>query len=340
MEPTDKSMAYVGIDIAKLTFHACLLRSQGKTQKKSFPNTEEGFTKLLRWLLHLEPEADFHFCMEATGSYWEALAFSLAEAEQKVSVVNAYRTHHAAQARGSVNKTDPAEAEDLAEFCRKESPAVWRPAAPEVRSLIGMLRRLQTLKDHLVQEKNRLGEPGVQSQTEVVASLEASIAFLTSEGEKLTQQIQNHIDKHPSLKADRDLLLSIPGIGPLTAAWILAELPEVKQIACAKSAAAFAGLAPRQYRSGTSVHRQTHLSKRGSVHLRRALYMPALAARVYNPAVKALYERLREKGRSPMVALGAAMRKLLMIAYGVLKNRQDFDAEWQNQQKAKAQATA
>ena len=139
---------------------------------------------------------------------------SLAEAEQKVSVVNAYRTHHAAQARGSANKTDPAEAEDLAEFCRKENPAVWRPAAPEVRSLIGMLRRLQTLKDHLVQEKNRLGEPRVQRQTEVVASLEASLAFLTSECEKLTQQIHHHIDKHSSLKADRELLLSIPGIGP------------------------------------------------------------------------------------------------------------------------------
>lgn len=271
MEPTSQTRAYVGIDIAKLTFHACLIRSQGKPQKKRFPNTEEGFTKLLRWLIPLEPDADFHFCMEATGSYWEALAFFLAETEQKVSVVNAYRTHHAAQASGSGNKTDPAEAEDLADFCRKEEPPLWRPAAPEVRALIGMLRRLQTLKDHLVQEKNRLGELGVQRQSEVVASLEASIAFLTSECEKLTQQIQNHIDKYPNLKADRDLLLSIPGIGPLTAAWILAELPAVKQIACAKSAAAFAGLAPRQYRSGTSVRRQPHLSKRGSVHLRRAL---------------------------------------------------------------------
>jgi transposase len=325
---TPKPLVYIGIDIAKLTFDACLVKSPGKSQKKSLPNTPEGFAKLLRWLAYAAPEAIYHFCMEATGSYYEALAIFLAEAGHRVSVVNPHRTHHAAKASGAGNKTDPVEAHALAEYCRKENPPLWRRATPEVRTLLAVLRRLHALKEHLVQEQNRFGDPGVNGQPEVLASLKKSIAFLQEEIAALLQQIKEHIDRHPTLKVDRDLLLSIPGIGEVTAAWILAELPDVKLIASAQSAAAYSGLAPYEYRSGTSVRRETHLSKRGNVHLRRALYMPAMAAVRFNPAVKAIYDRLIERGRPRMVALGAAMRKLLMLAYGVLKNQKSFDADW------------
>src|SRR5450755_2757713 len=100
--------AWIGIDIAKLSFNACLMRALGKPQKKSFPNTPEGFAKLMRWLAHLAPEAACHFCMEATGSYYEALAVFLTEENHRVSVINPFRTHHAALAQGAGNKTDPA----------------------------------------------------------------------------------------------------------------------------------------------------------------------------------------------------------------------------------------
>ena len=326
---TNPSPGYVGIDIAKLTFNACLIRPAvpGKPLKKQFPNTLEGFAKMLRWLAQVAPDTSCHFCMEATGSYYEALAIYLAEANQRVSVVNPFRTHHAAKAAGATNKTDPAEAGTLAEHCRKENPSLWRRASPEVRTLVGLLRRLQALKDHLTQERNRLGDPSVSGQSEVVASLNKSIAFLEGEIAALLQQIQDHIDSHPDLKRDRKLLTSIPGIGDLTAAWIVAELPDVKSIASAQSAAAYAGLAPCEYRSGTSVRRETHLSKKGNVQLRRALYMPAMIAARFNPAVKAIYDRLIQRGRPRMVAIGAAMRKLLMIAYGVLKSRKEFEPD-------------
>jgi transposase len=324
MEPT-KPIVHVGIDIAKLSFDVCVLRPEGKPQKKSFPNTADGFAKLLRWLVHLAPDALYHFCMEATGSYYEALAIYLADAEQRVSVVNPFRTHHAAKAQGAGNKTDPAEAQVLAEYGRKENPPLWRRATPEVRTLVAMVRRLQALKDHLTQEQNRLGDPGVTGQLEVVSSLKESIAFLEAQIALLHQQIKDHINGHPNLKVDHDLLTSIPGIADLTAAWILAEMPDVKLIASGKSAGAYVGLAPCQYRSGTSVRRETHISKRGNVHLRRALYWPAVTASRFNPAVKALYDRLLAKGKCRMVALGAAMRKLIMIAYGVLKSRKEFE---------------
>ena len=144
---------------------------------------------------------------------------------------------------------------------------------------------------------------------------------------RLEDAIEEHVRDHPRLKEDRDLLTSVPGISATTAHWILAELPDVEQFASAQSAAAYAGLAPQEFRSGTSVRKATQLSKRGNAFLRRALYMPALSAIRYNPLIKAFFEQLVERGKSRMVAVGAAMRKLLMIAYGVLKSRRAFSLE-------------
>lgn len=333
---TITTTAWIGIDIAKLNFEACMLRTYGKPQHKGFANTPDGFAKLVRWVEHLAPEMIVHFCMEATGSYYEALAVFLAEGNHQVSVVNPYRTRHAALAKGSTNKTDTAEAGDLAEYCRKENPPLWRRSAPEVRTLVGLLRRMQSLKDNLTGEQNRLGEPGVLAEVQV--SLEKSIAFLQGEIAALLEQIDTHIKGHPTLKEDRDLLCSIPGVGELTAAWLMAELPDVSLFDSAESAAAYAGLSPSPYTSGTSVKRLTHLSKKGNPHLRRALFMPALTAVRHNPIVKALYVRLISKGRPRMVGIGAAMRKLLMIAYGVLKHRKKFDKDWKPAPPCLAQA--
>jgi len=265
--------------------------------------------------------------MEATGSYFEALATFLAEANLRVSVVNPNRTHHAAKASGAGNKTDPAEARQLAEYCRKENPSLWHPSKPEVRTLRAMMRRLHSLNEMLNQERNRLGDPGTRGQAEVRASIENSMGFIKSEIDRLLAQIKTHIDNDPGLKEDKKLLTSIDGVGDILSSWILAELPDVKLIPSAKSAAAYAGLAPSEFSSGTSVHRRTHLSKQGNVYLRRATYMPAICAARFNPAVKAIYDRLIAKGRPKMVAVGAAMRKLIMLAYGVLRTRKVFEYE-------------
>jgi transposase len=317
--------AWVGLDIAKQTFAACLRRPTGKPLTKTFDNDPAGFAKLLRWVQNLAPEARVHFCMEATGTYGQALATFLVEAEQAVSVINPCRTKHAAIAYGQDNKTDPVDARTLAQFCQKEQPALWRQSAPEVRLLVALLRRLDALEIQRHQEQNRLSEPGLLAP--VVRSLETMVSVLDAEIGRLEQEIENHIDQNPSLKGDRDLLLSIPGVGHKTARWILAELPDVSQFVSAQAAAAYAGLAPREYRSGTSVKRATRLSKRGNAHLRKALYFPAITAVRFNPLVKALYDRLIAAGRPRLVALGAAMRKVLMLCFGVLKNQREFTLE-------------
>ena len=174
----------------------------------------------------------------------------------------------------------------LADFCRKESPRPWRAAEPQVRALTALLRRLQSLKDQHVQEQNRLAEPGAGSvHPKVAQSIRKVQRFLEKEIGRLEEEIRAHVARHPQLKEDRDLvcmpanrLTSIPGISETTAHWILAELPDVCQFASAQSAAAYVGLAPQEYRSGKSVKKATRLSKQGSCHLRRALFMPALSA--------------------------------------------------------------
>ncbi len=321
---------WLGIDVSKDTLDGCLLRASGKEKHKQFSNDASRHSKLLRRAEHLVGEESCHFCLESTGSYSTALAHFLAGAEQLVSLVNPALIKYAGMMEGVGNKTDQADARLIANYCRKEQPSLWRAAAPEVRVLVALVRRLHSVQETLVGEQNRLGAPGLPR--EVVTSLKKTTRFLEAEVKRLQKQIKEHIDNHPGLKGDKELLLSIPGIGDTTAHELLAEMPDVKEFASAQTMAAYAGLAPREHSSGSSVHKRTRLSKQGNSHLRRALYFPAVSAVQWNPLVRALYERLREKGKGKMVALGAAMRKLLMIAYGVLKNKQPFDPQWlQNQ---------
>lgn len=327
--PDEKPLIWIGLDVSKDTLDACLLRQSDKRTAKQFANDAGGHAKLLRWVEQTAPGARAHFCLEATGSYSNGVALFLAEAEQLVSVVNPARIHFFGKGQGAGNKTDKADAALIALFCRKEAPELWRAAAPEVRLLVALMRRLHSVGELLVQEKNRLCAP---SQPAIVLeSLEASIAFLEGEIKRLQKQIRDHISTHPGLKRDAKLLQSIPGVGELTAWDILAELPDVAQFDSAQSVSAYAGLAPREHQSGKSVRKQTRLSKQGNTRLRRALYFPAVTALTWNPLVKAHYTRLRENGKGKMVALAACMRKMLMIVYGVLKHQKPFDPAWQSQ---------
>ncbi|HEY3265949.1 MAG TPA: IS110 family transposase [Armatimonadota bacterium] len=314
--------AYIGIDVSKDTLDVCLMTEGCKDRLRTFPNRKSGYRQLLDWANRYAPNAAMRFCLEATGSYSDGIAFFLAEEEQWVSVINPYRAKHHGQSKGPSNKTDQADARLLADFCRTQNPSLWRPAAPEVRLLTALSRRLESIIDLLGQEENRAKVPNLQKEIE--RSLKITIRQLSKERERIERQIRDHIRKHPDLKRDRDLLLSIPGIGETTAWIFLAELPDPAQFESAEAAAAFCGLNPRQFRSGSSVHKKTRLAKTGNARLRKALYFPALTAARHNPLVAAFAQRLLLAGKPAMVVLGASMRKLLMIAYGVLNHRRPF----------------
>jgi transposase len=313
----------LGIDVSKLKFDARLSHGGGKFRHRVFPNAPAGFAQLSAWLMK-HTAARVHACLEATGAYGEALSTYLDEAGHVVSVINpaaikAYGESHLSRA-----KTDKADAALIARFCEERRPPAWQPLPAEVRELQALARRLDSLLEMRQMEANRLEVAGTQS---VRGSLAEHIAYLDAEVARTRQLIRSHIDSHPGLRGQRDLLLSIPGIGETTAAKLLSEITDVKLYRSARQLAAFAGLAPRLHESGSSIRRKARLSKTGAPRLRKALYFPALVAMKHNPRIRALGARLKDRGKCPMEVIGAAMRKLVHIAYGVLKSGRPFDPE-------------
>ncbi len=318
----------VGLDVSKDSLDICLLTTS-KRHEKQFCNDASGHRQLLRWAHSLAKGDPCHFCLEATGPYSQSVALFLVDKEQKVSVINPVRIKYFGLAQNQGNKTDKADARLIALYCQMQSPPPWRLAAAEVRLLQEMVRRLHALSDLVAQEKNRAQVPG-QGKA-VLASSKRVVLALEKELLRLKQEVRAHVKAHQDLSHDSKLLQSVPGIGEITAWDILAEMPDVNEFESAQSVAAYAGLAPREQRSGSSVRKATQLSKRGNRRLRKAFYFPAVTGMQWNPLVKAHYERLREKGKPKMVALAACMRKLLMICYGVLRHQQPFDAQWVSQ---------
>lgn len=316
---------WIGIDVSQLTLDVCVLRSEGKPAHRQFKNEASGWAKLLRWAQSFQC-AELHFCMESTGAYGNGLARFLASEGQNVSVENPARIKHFGISQGVLNKTDKVDAKVIADYTRASNPSPLRTSTPEVELPVDLLRRVSSLESLLVEEKNRLAQPGLHRQ--VQRSLKGTIRFLTQEIDRVKKQIQSHVDNHPDIKADQELLESIPGIGKDTALRILAEIGDVRQFRSGQSVAAYAGLSPRKHTSGTSIRGRTHITKAGNRRLRAALYMPAMSAVRHNSLVRALYQRLLARGLSRMAALAAAMRKLLMIAYGVLKHRTKFSVDW------------
>ena len=317
--------AWVGIDVSKETLDICLLPQAGNPATGKFDNNRQGHVQLLKWAKRNAKGTALHFCMEATGGYGNAVAMYLADAAQMVSVVNPSYIHFWTLSRGHGNKTDQADAKAIAEYCRIEKPSMWRAAAPEVRELTALVRHLDNLQNHATQLKNRLSEPDVSPT--VRKSLDKLLKQVNEEISVVQKLISKHIKNNPDLKRDRDLLVTIPGIGDTTAAIILAELPDISQFDTATAVAKYAGLTPSQCESGTSVRKRTRLFRAGSRRLKKALYMPAMSAIQCNALVKQIFERLKAKGHQGMSALAAAMRKLLMIAVGVLRTQQPFKVD-------------
>jgi len=315
----------LGIDIAKLKFNVCLIRTSGKLKHKIFPNHKAGFEQLLAWLSKQNVER-VQACLEATGTYSEPLALYLHEAGHVVSLINPAAIKAFAGSRLSRTKTDRVDAELIARFCLAQEPPQWTPLAVEVRELQALVRRLESLIEMRVMEENRLSSGGVVDT--VRRSLEEHLAYLSQEIKRTEELIRKHINSHPGLKQQTQLLDSIPGIAETTAALLLSEITDIKQYRSARQVAAYAGLVPRERQSGTSVRGRTRLSKIGNARLRRALYCPAITALRCSPFFQAWAKGLQARGKSKMSVICAVMRKLLHVAYGVLKSEKPFDPQW------------
>ena len=318
----------IGIDISKDSFDV-VLRGTGSEQHRVFSNDQKGFKTLLGWA-EKQPERVVHICMEATGSYWEGLAEALYQGGYRVSVVNPYQIKRYGDHLLNRNKTDKADASLIAEFCEKDRERLraWKPFSPEIKALRSMGRRLDELQGMKQQEQNRL-KSGVTDLV-VIESLQENLKQLDAQIKALWKKIKEHVNQHPDLREKQRLLTSIPGIGKLTAIKLIAEIGEIKDFTSASQLAAYAGLAPKQFQSGSSVHKQTRISKQGRTELRRCLYMPAVVASEHNPIVMDLKRRMLASGHVMMEVIVAAMKKLLHLVYGVLKSGKPFDPDYGN----------
>ena len=316
----------LGIDIAKETFDVCMT-IEGKNRQVQFENNAAGFKRLVHWISKYTP-VKVHACLEATGQFGEALSEYLYQEGYPVSVVNPARIKAYASSKLRRNKTDKADAELIALYCLREQPALWTPPPASFKDLQALVRRYEDLQTTCLQEKNRL-KSGT-SQSVVVADLQEHLAYLEEKMALILQAIQAHIESYPELKQRQDLLVSIPGIGKLTASKLLGEIRDVCDFADARQLAAYAGVTPRNFVSGTSIHKKPRMTKMGNANLRKILYMPAISAKRFNPIIHAFCLRLLEAGLTPMQAVGAAMRKLLHLIFGILKSGQPFDPNFLN----------
>lgn len=315
----------IGIDISKLKFNVCLIQQSGKLKHKLFPNTSTGFDQLTVWLSKQGVEG-VHACLEATGTYGESLALFLHEAGHTVSVINPAATKAFAQSRLSRTKTDKVDAELIARFCQAQEPAAWSPPSTQVRELQALVRRLESLIEMRVAEDNRLSS-GIRVEA-VRHSVEEHLAYLNEQIKRTEELIRDHINNHPTLKQQSALLDSIPGIGETTAAVLLSEITDLKQYSSARQVAAYAGLVPRERQSGSSLRGRARLSKIGNARLRKALYFPAITALRCSAFFQRWAEGLQERGKCKMTVICAVMRKLIHLAYGVLKSEKPFDPQW------------
>lgn len=318
----------VGCDVSKKKLDVALLLNVEplKLRSKVVENHQPGWMALIEWACRQAScsPGELHVVMEATGAYHEAAAYALAQAGVKVSVVNPALVRDFARGLAIRTKTDATDRAVLARYGATVKPPLWQPPAPEVVELKGLLNRLQVIETDWARESNRLEKAQVSVTPKVVLdSLNKSLAFLAQEKRELERRINDHIEGHPQLKHDRELLESIPAIGRKTASRMLCVLHS-RPFRAAASVAAYLGLIPVQHQSGTSVYRPPRLSKAGDGAMRAALYMPAVVASRVNPDIRAHYQRLLAQGKSKMSALGAAMRKLVHICFGVLKNQQPY----------------
>jgi transposase len=324
-------MFYLGMDVAKAKLDCCLLLDEvsGKRKTKVVKNTKSGIVDLLAWVAkqNVSPEA-LHVVMEATGVYHEQAALALADTGVMISIINPAQVKDFGRGLAVRTKTDGVDSFVLARYGALLKPVAWTPPAPEARILQALLARREAIAQDLQRERNRQEKADATDTPErIQQSLADSIEFLVKQLAKLQQDIDEHIDKHSSLQKDMSLLQSIPAVGPQVGGNMLSVMHS-HHFNSAEQLAAYLGIVPVDRQSGSSVLGRARLSKAGPARIRAVLYMAAIVATRCNPHVKAVYERLLARGKSKMSALGAAMRKLVHLCFGVIKTQQPYQHDY------------
>ncbi len=300
------SELFVGIDVSKRWLE---VQVYGEATSRKLGNDVDGFASLIEHAKLLQPEL---IVFEATGGYERRAVKALNEAGFRVCVVNPTRVRRFAEALGVLAKTDKIDARMIAHFANVVRPAANGRQTPLEEQLAACVERRRQLLVELVAEKNRLST----CPSCVREGIEEHIAWLEEHIERLETDIQTCIRQKPEWQARAEIIDSVPGVGPVTAATMLAELPELGQLNRQKIAA-LVGVAPFNKDSGPRQRKRKIFGGRAGV--RRTLYMAALSATKFNPVIRAFYASLLERGKEKKVALTACMRKLLVIINALVR---------------------
>jgi transposase len=317
---------FLGIDVGKNDLF-CHIIGPGEPVSERFDNTQPGIRKLLKWLQKRSESGTFAACMESTGHYGDLIAEALYEfCPDAVFVVNPQRIKSFGMQKLRRNKSDTADAKLIAKFIQSEIAELkhWKPKSPVEQSIEALSRFAESLTQDIARMKT-----AIQSQSEklIRTIMLRQIKSTEKELSRVRAEINELIAKDEQMQVKKELLQSIPGIGEVAAHTLLGELPDLDQFADARQLAAWAGVTPQHHSSGTSGKTRTPITKIGSTRIRRGLYLPAMAARTYNPLLKEFAQRLASKGKTPKQIVIAVMRKLLHQIYGILKSGKPFNPQ-------------
>jgi transposase len=312
----------LGIDIAQLRFVAALRFDQHRILKAEFANHSGGFRRLRTWLKR-HGVGHVRVALESTSTYADALAQWLHEEGHSVYLLNPERTACYGRALGQRNKTDPADAGTIAAFIATHEVTRWYPSPPELRALRSLTRTRHQLVECSKQLTNQLKTADAVARPHLQAVAKAVALQLAEIG----RAVAAHLRAHPLLGAQVRRLMTMKGVGLVTAAITVAELPPITPDSDPRAISAWAGMTPHRQQSG-NIELPARLSRKGNIYLRQALYMPALVAKRYNPLLRAFAERLAKNGKSTRAILGAIAHKMLRILVGLLRTNTDFDPNW------------
>ena len=323
-----KKRYFMGIDLAKATFDFCLLSGSGaclgRGQLPNEPSSIEGF--LAQLLAPGRKLSQIHFALESSGVYGQRLLAALHQRGLAVSVLNPAQVKYFAFSVLRRTKNDRVDAELIARFCLERKPLLTRPLRPVEEQLRLLVHERESRVGEQTRERNRAKKDPFQIALPTLISRQRQqrLQQLEEEIAQLDVAIDALIASDECLKTQSQLLCSIPGIAKLTAAKLLSELA-AKEFQSARQLAAYAGLTPAEFRSGYFLYGKTHLSKIGNAFLRKALYLPAAVARRWCKPLQPWITILQSRKLPDLAIRGAIMRKLLHIAFGVLKHQKPFN---------------
>jgi|SRR5579872_507697 len=324
--------AILGIDVSKKKLDLCLIpdesmvshkhgqrsMSQPKSYRRTVANTMKGVTMIAKWLVS-KGVVTAHVTIEPTSVYHELAVETLLSCGHWVSVVNARQVRQYAAAMGIDTKTDTIDALVLAEFCRARRPAASKPLSEAERQLRDLTRRRTVLVREEQKELLRLQTTRSKS---CIASIKRVVKTISKERGKIEAEIEQIIEEHEELRTVGKNYRSIKGVGAVTSATVMAELPDLASFASVQQAVSFVGLAPRRKQSGSSINRYGGITKRGNSRVREALFMSAIVGMKYDPVLHAFAQRLRLANKKKKVVIVAVMRKMMHLLYGIAKSGQ------------------